>query len=219
MDFFDPGSTTKAVIFACSPRAAGNSDTAARLIAKGIAEAGGQSQLVTLRQYRVSPCLGCRRCEYDPNRQCFQARDDQSGSLFQTLLSAPLVFFVSPIYFYHLPSGFKAFIDRGQSFYLRMLDKDPELLALRHRKAHVCLIAGRTQGEHLFAGSLLTLRYFLQPFRLELAEPLLLRGLDDAQDLKGKTSFQDQLLELGATAWRGAATAAAATATPQPSGE
>lgn len=158
MDFFDPGSTTKAVIFACSPRASGNSDTAARLIAKGIAQAGGQSQLVTLRQYRVSPCLGCRRCEYDPNRQCFQARDDQSGPLFQTLLSAPLVFFVSPIYFYHLPAGFKGFIDRGQSFYLRMLDKDPELMALRERKAHVCLVAGRTQGEQLFAGSLLTLR-------------------------------------------------------------
>ncbi len=202
MTFFDPASTNKAVIFTCSPRPGGNSDKAAKLLADGIAKAGGDSQIVTLRQFRISPCLGCYRCEYDPHRRCFQARDDQSGQVFQTLLSAPQVFFVSPIYFYHLPSIFKAFIDRGQSYYLRMLDKDEELQALPKRKAYACLIAGRFKGEQLFSGSLLTLRYFTQPFNLQLQEPLLLRGLDEPGDLRHNQEFQDQLIDLGASAWK-----------------
>ncbi len=202
MESFEACSTAKAALFSCSPRPGGNSDQAALLFAQGLHEVGGSGQTVVLRRHTVHPCVGCHRCEHDPDRACFLASMDQSGRLFQLLQSAPLVFFASPIYFYHLPAIFKMFIDRGQSYFLRYQDKDKRLLALPRRKAHVCLVAGRKRGEHLFEGSLLTLRYFLAPFNLELAEPLLLRGLDLPNDLANDPAAGAAVLEYGRAAWR-----------------
>ncbi len=212
MEYFDPASTTTAAVFACSPRAGGNTDYAAQRLAHGIHEAGGKARVITLRQYPVAPCLGCGRCEYDPNRHCFQARHDQSSTLFQTLLSAPVVVFASPIYFYHLPSGFKAFIDRGQCYYSRREQGDPELAALPRRHAFACLIAGRKEGKQTFDGALLTLRYFMQPFNRALDEPLLLRGVDALDDLRRSPELDEQLVAYGRRAWSKACDTVAPTA-------
>ena len=214
MNYFDPAAPDIAAVYACSPRAGGNSDQAAALVAQGIREAGGQARIIHLRQFRIAPCLGCHRCEFDPQGRCFQAEKDQSGALYQPLLSAPLVLLVSPIYFYHLPSGCKAFIDRSQSYYLRSEQGDPELTALPQRPAGACLIAGRSQGEHLFDGALRTLRYFFKPFRRTLGEPLLLRGLDAPEDLGRSTTVQQSLLAFGAAAWTAARTAVETATSP-----
>lgn len=201
MDFFDPASTTTAAVFSCSPRAGGNSDHAAQYVASGIQDAGGETRIINLRQFRIMHCLGCGRCQYDPNGNCFQSQDDQSGPLFQVLLSAPLVIFCSPIYFYHLPSGFKTLIDRSQSYYLRMLDNDPELTGLPQRPAGACFVAGRPKGERTFQGALLTMRYFLEPFRLSLLKPVTLRGLDGPNDLKERPELVEMLRNYGREAW------------------
>lgn len=212
VDLFNPASTTTAAIFACSPRAGGNSDHAAQFIARGIHDAGGKARVVNMRQFRITPCLGCGRCEFDPDGHCFQASDDQSGPLYQVLLSSPLVVFCSPIYFYHLPSGFKAFIDRSQSYYLRMQNKDPELIALPRRPASVCLVAGRPVGDKLFDGALLTLRYFMEPFNRYLEEPMTLRGLDAPDDLEESEGMEARLREHGGLLW----TRAMTHVSPQP---
>ena len=50
-------------LLACSPRPGGNSDTAARLFARGYAEIAGRSpRPVMLREYTVLPCTGCDAC-------------------------------------------------------------------------------------------------------------------------------------------------------------
>jgi len=196
MESFDPASTEHIAAFSCSPRARGNSDKAMELFVSAVRKAGGKAHRIYLRQYDVLPCLGCCRCAHDRGRRCFQAKMDQSAPLFQTLLSAPRFFFAAPIYFYHLPSMFKAFIDRGQRFYLRREDDDAELLALPRRLAHVALMAGRARGDKLFEGSLLTLRYFLRPFNIELAEPLLFPGMDGPKDLLQSPEARDRILAL-----------------------
>jgi len=201
VEIFDPGSTTTAAVFACSPRAGGNSDHAAQYIASGIQQAGGAARIVTLRQYRVLACLGCGRCQYAPQGHCFQSKDDHSGSLYQVLLSAPLVVFCSPIYFYHLPSGFKALIDRSQSYYVRMHQNDSELAVLHERPACACLVAGRPTGEKLFSGALLTLKYFMEPFRRTMQEPMTLRGMDAPDDLQETPGMREKLQAYGAWAW------------------
>lgn len=201
MEIFDPGSTTTAAVFACSPRAGGNSDHAAQYVASGIQQAGGKARIVTLRQYRVLPCLGCGRCQYDPHGHCFQSENDHSGPLYQVLLSAPLVVFCSPIFFYHLPSGFKALIDRSQSYYMRLHNNDPELAALHERPACACLVAGRPTGDKLFSGALLTLKYFMEPFRRTMLEPMTNRGVDAPDDLQKTPGMQEKLQAYGAWAW------------------
>jgi len=176
----------EAVVFACSPRGGGNSDHAAALFAEGFGEAGGRARIVHLRDYAVRPCLGCRKCAASPGNTCVLAATDDCERLFAIIARAPLAVFCSPIYFYHLPAGFKALIDRAQRFYElgQMRQKlEPRQAEPAPRQARIVLVAGRPRGEKLFAGSLLTLSYFLKCFRMEPTAPLTLRGLDAPGDL------------------------------------
>jgi len=126
---------------------------------------------------------------------------DQAETVFGWMLAAPLLLFSSPIYFYHLPAGFKGLIDRAQRFYAARIAEDPVLTALSRRSAHVCLVAGRPRGEKLFEGSLLTLRYFLWPFNVALAEPLCLPGLDAPGDLRAAPEAEARVAAYAAQAW------------------
>ncbi|MFW6324123.1 MAG: flavodoxin family protein [Desulfovibrionales bacterium] len=192
----------EAIIFCCSPRAGGNSDAAGQFLAEGVEQSGGRARLVHLRNYRILPCLGCGRCRKEPGRRCFQEAKDQSRELFSTLFSASLLFFSSPVFFYHVPAHFKAFIDRGQSFYLRKLDQDPALLSLPKRPAYLSMVAGRPKGERLFEGSELTVRYFLEIFNFCLEGTLFFRGIDKQGDLEGQLEKSERLRRFGGSAWK-----------------
>lgn len=181
------------VILCCSPRAGGNSDAAANAFTRGVCAAGGDVHVVKLREYRIAACLGCGGCAENPATGCVITQNragDAAEAIFQLFMSAPFVFISSPIYFYHLPSGFKALIDRAQAHYVRRCAADPHMLSLPKRKAYCCLVAGRPRGERLFEGSLLTLKYFLAVFNFTMAKPLTFRGKDEPEDLLGDADAQ-----------------------------
>lgn len=181
----------------CSPRAGGNSDQAVSFFQEGLRSSGKESHTVLLRNFNVQPCISCHRCEHDPKGTCFLEARDDSPSLFKILLEAPVIFFAAPIYFYHLPAQAKAFIDRSQCYWIRHDRNDPEMLALPKRKAHIAMVAARPQGEKLFDGSLLTLKYFLRPFNIELGEQLLFYGIDSPAALRDNAEAAEQLRALG----------------------
>lgn len=192
-----------AVVFACSHRAGGNSDLAARLISQGVEEAGGQARIVAVRDFEVTHCTACHACLSAPDHRCVFQDQDQAEELFDLLRGAPAVFLASPIYFYHLPSRLKAWIDRGQRFWAMRQDPDAAAPQASLRIAHVALFAGRPRGEKLFEGALVTLKFFLSNFGIGLAEPLLFRGKDGPGDLAGDAAAGEELIELGREGWRG----------------
>ncbi|WP_051261017.1 flavodoxin family protein [Desulfovibrio inopinatus] len=173
----------RCTLFAASPRAGGNSDRALDEFAQGVREAGGDCNALYLRKHRILPCVSCGVCEQTQGGPCPLAEKDDSAPLFDALLSSDFVFFASPIYFYHLPAHFKAFIDRGQRYYEAALANRSEMLALPSRRAAACLVAGRKKGERLFEGAALTLSFFLEPFRIRLEPQMGLRGIDASGDL------------------------------------
>ncbi len=186
------------VVFLCGPRAGGNSDAAGLAVAGGLARAGSPARVINLRDRPVAPCRGCGACSA-PARRCVLDRPgDDAEALFAHLMTAPAAVFAAPIYFYHVPALFKAFIDRAQRHYEARLAGDPSHAALAERPAGVVLVAGRKQGERLFDGALLTLKYFLWPFRLSLAEPCLLRGMDAPGDLSADAAALARLADYGA---------------------
>jgi multimeric flavodoxin WrbA len=198
-----PG-VSETVVFACSPRGGGNSDLAAALFAEGFAEAGGRARIVHLRDHAVTPCLGCRKCAVSPGNTCVLAAKDDCERLFGLINRTPLAVFCAPIYFYHLPAGFKALIDRAQRFYemrQTLQELKPDRGEPAPRPARIVLVAGRPRGEKLFAGSLLTLTYFLQCFRMEPAAPLTLRGLDAPGDLADDEESAEAVRAYGRLAW------------------
>lgn len=188
-------------IFACSPRGGGNTDTAAAIVAEVLEAKGIASDIVRLREHKLMPCQGCNYCG-TPGHACILAKRDDCERLLRLLYAAPAVFWLAPIFFYHLPAQSKALIDRAQAYWYLKRNQDPGILALPPRQAHALLIAARSKGEKLFQGSLSTLRYFFEPFNIDLAEPLLITGLDGPQDLARAPEQAN-----GVTSWATAALA------------
>jgi len=191
------------VVFLCGPRAGGNSDTAGLAVAEGLAQAGRPARVIALRGHPVAPCRGCGACAAPARRCPLDRPGDDAEALFAAIMAAPVVAFAAPIYFYHVPALFKALIDRAQRHYEARLAGDPSHAALAARRARVVLVAGRKQGERLFEGALLSLKYFLWPFHVSLAEPRLLRGLDAPGDLAGDAPALAGLVAYGRDAARG----------------
>jgi multimeric flavodoxin WrbA len=195
----------KAVIYACSHRRGGNSDQAAQWLAQGVREAGGEADVLFVRDHEVRPCLACGYCD-DPGERrgsqlCILGPTDAAWSLFEPMLTARAVLFASPIYFYHLPSMFKTWIDRSQQFWAARAEDAPWLTDLPPRTARAVLMAGRPRGDKLFEGAAVTLRYFLHNFGMTLAEPLVFRGVDQPGDLTGRDGGKAAITALGRRAW------------------
>lgn len=197
--------SNEAVIYAMSPRQGGNSDVAARAFAEGVREAGGEARVIALREYDLMPCRGCYGCRKDLGGRCVLPDAAAALDLFRPLLEAPLLAFASPIFFYHLPAHAKAFIDRGQPWYLRREAGEELMVNLPKRSAVPILVSGRPRGEKLFEGTLLTLKYFLMPFNVRLAKAVELRGYDDRHDLVEDEAAMRSVRIAGEQAWRNAA--------------
>lgn len=131
---------------------------------------------------------------------------DYGPEMFDRLFTTPLLLITSPIYFYHVPTLFKALMDRGQYWWMRKLQDHPRFNGLREKRpAHILLLCARPKGERLFEGSLLSLQYFLSIFGFELKESLLLKGLDGSKELAGNDGALRKVDAWGqaiATGWK-----------------
>ena len=177
------------LILACSPRPGGNTDAAVSLIIDTLEQQDVCAEVIYLRQFKIAPCQGCQKCAQEQVGHCVLAANDDVQMLLEKVLTYRRLFICSPIYFYHLPASLKALIDRSQCFYSMWVN---DRIKISMGLAKIILLAGRKKGENLFAGSLLTLKYFLSPFNYSL-EYLNLRGLDRANDLQAKRQIQEKI--------------------------
>ena len=116
-----------AAIFACSHRRRWQFRPRRRAAGRRVVrQAGGRAEVLYVRNYKIMPCLACGYCD-GPERtgqeRCVLGTTDQAWELFAHCLSARTILFASPIYFYHLPSRLKTWIDRGQQFWRARLDE------------------------------------------------------------------------------------------------
>ena len=171
-----------------SPRAGGNSDAAADILADLVA-----GTVLRLRDFSVRPCVGCGACARDGH--CVLADTDQAEELFAHVESASGLILTAPVYFYHLPAQAKAWVDRSQSRYLaREAGLRPRA---SRRRAFAALVAGRPRGERLFEGVLPTLRYFLDVFDFDLVDTVRVGGVDGMGALLGSASAKRAVRDLG----------------------
>lgn len=166
----------KVLAILASPRRRGNSEILLKEALKKLKNS--EIKIIRTSLLNISCCLGCGFCE---RWGCCKISDDfQKVAGF--IRESDLVVVSSPIYFYHLPSHFKALIDRSQSFWSRkyILKKIDNI---KQRPVFTILV-GATKGEKLFVGAQLTLKYFYDAYNLRSSGELLIRGVDKKGEIK-----------------------------------
>lgn len=199
-----PACTNKQLlILCCSPHAKGSAARAARIIARGASESGPAPCLVSLWDKRIAGCIHCDACAKAPHA-CPLAANDDCEAIFSLVRSHEHVLWISPVYFYGLPSQAKALIDRGQRFYNASLaaasagspagapSQEP---APGTGSSTALFLAGQTKGAKLFEGSRLSVRYFMGALGCPVEKNYALRGINTPDDLA--PGIEEALLGLG----------------------
>lgn len=158
-----------------SPRRRGNTSTLLGEAVRGATEQGCRIVEFHLRDLKLSPCLEIYGCKKDG--RCVIKDDFQK--IYDSLDQAQGVILASPIFFYAVSAQTKILMDRCQSFWVRRhwLEKRPYDDTTWHRRG-LFIAAAASQGQKLFDGALLSVRYFFRALDTELTDTLLCRGLD-----------------------------------------
>ena len=170
------------LILSGSPRKGGNTESLAEAFAKG-AVAHHHVEIVSVRNYKVNPCLGCNIC-FKTNGAC--AQKDDMTLIYEKMSQADMLVIASPVYFYSISAQLKAIIDR---FHNPIRDSfNIQKMAL--------LLVGAASLPELFDAILTEYNLCLKFFNIEDAGKVLVRGVKDKGDIKG-TSFLEDAYQLG----------------------
>jgi multimeric flavodoxin WrbA len=96
-----------------SPRIGSNTDILADRVLQGAQSRGHSTEKIYLYDYRISPCLDCRRCKRD-DFTCHLV--DGMSEIYPRLEKADLIVFGTPIYWYAPTAKMKLLIDRMRPF-------------------------------------------------------------------------------------------------------
>jgi len=170
-----------------SPRRQSNTEILLDRALAGAKEMGAEVEKVAVSELKIQPCLEIYACRKDG--KC--AIKDDMQQLYEKLLKADHIAFASPIFFYGLTSQAKAIVDRCQALWVRkyVLGMGKEDRRIRRG---VFISVGATQGERLFDGVVLTVRYFFDAIGVKYAGDLLIRGIDGKAKIREHaTALQD----------------------------
>lgn len=101
------------LIISTSPRKGGNSDTLAGEFARGAREAGNQVEKVELCDKTIGFCRGCLSCQ--KTLRC--VIHDDADIITQKMLTADVIVFATPIYYYEMCGQMKTMLDRANPLY------------------------------------------------------------------------------------------------------
>ena len=181
-------------IVACSPRKGGNSDAAAEAARLSLPV---PANIVRVADAAVAPCQSCGYCLLHPGQCAIDGQGDGAAEIFERMAGASLTIAVCPVYFYHVPAQAKAWIDRSQRYWALPACRKPA----KGKAMTAIFVAARQNGEKLFDGASLTLRYMAQNMGMEWIPPLCLRGADGNDSLKGNANALARIEQFVLNAW------------------
>ena len=96
-----------------SPRTGGQSKTELMLnhLVEGMQEAGGEVEVVNLREKKIKNCIGCFTCWTKTPGKCLQ-KDDMTNEIFPKLLASDLVVYATPLYYHTMNGAMSTFRER-----------------------------------------------------------------------------------------------------------
>ena len=184
-----------------SPRKNGNTELLLDSLLKGAGSHGADIVKLDVCRMRISPCLGCGKCE----RQGRCTLDDEMSRVYPLLEKTHHVVVATPVYFYGVTAQLKAFVDRCQVLWSRKYvlgNPAPPTVNGKRRKGHLLAIAG-SSGKRVFEGVILTVRIFFDALNVEFGETLLARGIDKKGAILEEEALLRKSWELGGRLARG----------------
>ena len=103
----------KVLIISSSPRAKGNSARLAQSFAEGARSAGNEVELVSLHDKQIGFCKGCFACQ--KTQRC--VIHDDADVIREKMLTADVLVFATPIYYYEMSGQLKTMLDRGNPLF------------------------------------------------------------------------------------------------------
>ena len=165
------------LIISGSHRKGGNTELLAEAFAKGAA-AHHHVEIVSVRDYKVNPCLGCNAC-FKTNGVC--AQKDDMTILYEKMSQADMLVIASPVYFYGISAQLKAVIDR---FHNPIRDTF-------HIKKMALLLVGAATLPELFDAILAEYNLCLKFFGIEDVGNVLVRGVKDKGDINNTDALNE----------------------------
>lgn len=102
----------KIVVLQGSPNRDGSSHLLTECFRQGAEEAGHTVEWVDVAHENIHPCTGCVRCGYEG--PCVQK--DAVNGIRAKILSADMLVFVTPLYYYGMSAQLKTLVDRFCAF-------------------------------------------------------------------------------------------------------
>lgn len=103
----------KVLIISTSPRKGGNSDTLAEEFARGALEAGNEVEKIALWDKTIGFCRGCLACQ--KTGRC--VIHDDADIIARKMLTADVIVFATPIYYYEMCGQMKTMLDRANPLF------------------------------------------------------------------------------------------------------
>ena len=101
------------LVISTSPRKNGNSDALADAFIRGAQQAGNQVEKINLYDKTIGFCKGCLTCQ--STQRCII--DDDASAIAQRMLTADVIVFATPIYYYGMCGQMKTLLDRANPLY------------------------------------------------------------------------------------------------------
>ena len=165
------------LILSGSPRKGGNTELLVEAFAKGAKE-HHQVEIVSVRDVKVNPCLGCNAC-FKTDGICTQK--DDMDVIYEKMSQTDMLVIASPVYFYSISAQLKAVIDR---FHNPIRDS-------YHIKKMALLLVGAATLPELFDAILTEYNLCLNFFKIKDAGKVLVRGVKDKGDIKNTDALNE----------------------------
>ena len=102
------------LIISTSPRKGSNSDALADALAQGAREEGHSVEKIDPRGKTIGFCQGCMACQ--KTGRC--VIHDDADTIAQKMLTADVLVFATPIYYYEMCGQMKTMLDRANPLYI-----------------------------------------------------------------------------------------------------
>ena len=173
----------KVLVISTSPRKGGNSDVLADEFVRGAREAGNSVEKITLIDKTIGFCRGCLACQ--STQHC--VIHDDADAIAQNMLTADVIVFATPIYYYAMCGQMKTMLDRSNPlFSADYAFRDIYLLA-----------AAAEENEHTVDGAVTGLMGWIDCFeKARLAGTVFAGGVTAVGEIQGHPALK-QAYEMG----------------------